>query len=262
MLESLLLLNYKLKYSFDTPLYSISSIIAQTYVSVKLVTVFGIINPWLNMGKSIEKVTAFVTRSSPTGFVLLLFEHPTAGIQIPAGTVNHGETPAAAAIREVAEETGLRDVNIVQYLGVSKDRLPNDLKVIAKHTKVYAQPDLTSFDWAYLPPGITVSIERWSEGFAQISYTEFNKVPDPQFVSMSIKGWVPEEVLADSSHRHFYHLEFKGKSKDRWETFADHHLFRPFWAPLNDLPDIIPPQDEWLVYLEKKFNPNLENGIP
>ena len=33
-----------------------------------------------------------------------------------------------------------------------------------------------------------------------------------------------------------------------WEQRTDNHLFRPFWAPLDNLPAIIPPQDAWLAY--------------
>ena len=214
------------------------------------------------MRKTIEKITAFVTRTSPNGIDLLLFEHPNAGIQIPAGTVNPGETPAEAATREVAEETGLNDITISQYLGAHLEKLSKDQRVIAEHTKVYAHPDPASFDWAYIRPGITVSVERRVEGYAQIFYKEFNQVPDPQYVSMSIKGWVPVSVLADRKRRHFYHLEFKGKSKDRWQNFADHHLFQPFWDPLNNLPAIITPQNEWLVILKKIFNINQDNRMP
>lgn len=214
------------------------------------------------MRKIIEKITAFVTRTSPNGIDLLLFKHPNAGIQIPAGTLNPGETPAEATTREVAEETGLSDISISQYLGAHLEKLSKDQRVIAEHTKVYAHPDPASFDWAYIRPGITVSVERSMEGYAQICYQEFNRVPDPQYVSMSIKGWVPVAVLADRVRRHFYHLEFKGKTKDRWQKYADHHLFNPFWAPLNNLPGIIPPQDEWLVFLKKKFNINQVDRMP
>jgi 8-oxo-dGTP pyrophosphatase MutT (NUDIX family) len=70
------------------------------------------------MTPGIEKVTAFVTRMVHGRQELLLFEHPCAGIQIPAGTVELAEAPEAAAIRETHEETGLIDVAIDQYLGV------------------------------------------------------------------------------------------------------------------------------------------------
>ena len=39
------------------------------------------------------------------------------GVQVPAGTVKPGEDPAAAALREAAEETGLTDLKVVRKLG-------------------------------------------------------------------------------------------------------------------------------------------------
>ncbi|MBK7892702.1 MAG: NUDIX domain-containing protein [Bdellovibrionales bacterium] len=62
------------------------------------------------MAKHVEKVLAYITRIHPTGMELLVFDHvgmPEAGIQVPAGTVDPGETPSAAVLREVEEETGL-----------------------------------------------------------------------------------------------------------------------------------------------------------
>ena len=55
----------------------------------------------------LEKVTAFVIRKLASGEELLILQHPTAGFQLPAGTVNPGENPRVAVLREVAEETGL-----------------------------------------------------------------------------------------------------------------------------------------------------------
>jgi 8-oxo-dGTP pyrophosphatase MutT (NUDIX family) len=214
------------------------------------------------MTRTIEKVTAFVTRTTPSGYELLLFEHPNAGTQLPAGTVNQGETPAQAATREVLEETGLRDVRISQYLGSDLVKLREDQRIVIEHTRVHARPDLTSFDWAFIRPGITVTLHRVDSGFTQIEYKEFNQLPDPQYVSMSIKGWVPDKVLSNMCRRHFYHLEFTGKSEDRWQNFADNHTFKLFWTSLAAPPEIIGPQDEWLVYLEKLFNPNQDYKVP
>lgn len=52
---------------------------------------------------------------------LLVFTHDevpleVAGIQVPAGTIDEGETPEAAVVREVLEETGLH-TRVVQDLG-------------------------------------------------------------------------------------------------------------------------------------------------
>lgn len=51
--------------------------------------------------------------------IVLLYhpDHPEAGIQVPAGTMEAGETPEVAVLREAFEETGLRGLRIVRYLG-------------------------------------------------------------------------------------------------------------------------------------------------
>jgi 8-oxo-dGTP diphosphatase len=51
---------------------------------------------------------------------LLVFRHvgmSEAGIQVPAGTIEPGETPKSAALSEAWEETGLADLTLVSYLG-------------------------------------------------------------------------------------------------------------------------------------------------
>ena len=199
------------------------------------------------------KVTAFVTRSDPGGKQLLLFRHPNAGIQIPAGTVEEGETPEVAVLREVAEETGLTNVRMVALIGQQDELPPGFSHVIFHTTPVYSRPDPTSFDWAKLRRGIAVRLQRRDNGFAQITYEEGDCYPNPSYVSYQITGWVPEETLAFTTRRIFFHLDFDGEAPDHWEQFSDHHLFHLFWAYLDDLPEIIPPQWEWLVLARAQF---------
>src|SRR5690348_7609122 len=51
---------------------------------------------------------------------LLVFSHPDfpeAGIQVPAGTIEPGEGPEVAVLREAFEETGLSGLKLVAPLG-------------------------------------------------------------------------------------------------------------------------------------------------
>jgi 8-oxo-dGTP pyrophosphatase MutT (NUDIX family) len=203
--------------------------------------------------RSVEKVTAFVTREWEGERQLLLFEHPNAGVQIPAGTVEEGESPEQAVLREAAEETGLEGFSVLRYLGCARRELPAGQRVMAKTTTVYARPDVTSFDWARLRRGIPVVLTgRSAAGFTQVTYEEPDRVPDPQYVTMCITGWVPDGALADTQRRHFFLLAFDGQADERWTVFADSHTFTLFWAPLTDLPEIVHPQDEWLEFLRKE----------
>jgi 8-oxo-dGTP pyrophosphatase MutT (NUDIX family) len=66
--------------------------------------------------KTVSKVVAYITQ----GDKLLVFSHPgqsEAGIQVPAGTVEPGESPEQAVLREAREETGLHDLELRAYLG-------------------------------------------------------------------------------------------------------------------------------------------------
>lgn len=67
-----------------------------------------------------RKAFAYITSGSASGHRLLVFSHPLspeAGIQVPAGTMEDGETPEEAVLREAGEETGLSDLAIVRLLG-------------------------------------------------------------------------------------------------------------------------------------------------
>lgn len=66
--------------------------------------------------KTTRKAFAYITQ----GNSLLIFEHedaPEAGIQVPAGSIEAGETPEEAALREAKEETGLQRLSVIRFLG-------------------------------------------------------------------------------------------------------------------------------------------------
>ena len=64
----------------------------------------------------VDKVVAYVVH----GDQLLVFMHPLhpeVGLQVPAGTVEPGESPDVALLRELREETGLSAFGKPAYLG-------------------------------------------------------------------------------------------------------------------------------------------------
>ena len=64
----------------------------------------------------VEKVVAYVTRDN----YLLVFRHVDfdAGIQVPAGTLEPGESACDGVLREAHEETGLDGLEVRRFLGV------------------------------------------------------------------------------------------------------------------------------------------------
>jgi 8-oxo-dGTP pyrophosphatase MutT (NUDIX family) len=201
------------------------------------------------MEKVVEKVTAFILRPTPDGRMLLLLEHPFAGVQIPAGTVEPGETPEQAVVREILEETGLQITSVPVPIGHDETQLPSNQAIVVPPATVYARPDVSSFDWIQIRSAVEVQVLRQEPGFSQITYIENDCEPSPNYVSMQITGWIRREFLAQRRIRYFFYLEYDQPTAPDWQTFSDHHTFRLFWHPLDRLPSIIPPQDSWVKYL-------------
>ena len=198
------------------------------------------------MRRVAEKVTAFVTRPSPHCAEILLFEHPSAGIQLPAGTVEADEPPADAAAREAREETGLVDLPVGRFLDAATELLPDQHYLVATTTPVYARSDTTSIDWASIRRGVMVMCNRQGPDFCHITYVERDESTEPACVSYQITGWVPTTAITRQVTRYFYHFPYHGQTADTWWVDTDNHRFRLFWAPLAQLPPIIEPQCWWL----------------
>ncbi|GAA1410092.1 hypothetical protein AUR04nite_25370 [Glutamicibacter uratoxydans] len=85
-------------------------------------------------GTRSEKVVCFLVRQRH----VLVFTHKgfdlrTTGIQVPAGTVKPGEDPAAAAVRELAEESGIQ-ARVRAFLGSEDyDLFPVRDEVATRH---------------------------------------------------------------------------------------------------------------------------------
>jgi ADP-ribose pyrophosphatase YjhB (NUDIX family) len=206
---------------------------------------------------TLEKVSILITRKNHRNRELLLFQHPSAGIQIPAGTVEPNEDHTDAAVREMNEETGIEEIQQIKYIGSQEIELPGDQYIILNKTIVYSRPDPTSFDWAEIRRGIKVDCLMSDKHFKQIQYREYDQINNPNYISYEIRGWVNNQNITKRITRHFYHIEVES-NLDQWEQFTDNHNFQLFWAPLHNLPEIVSAQYEWLTYITEKLQYKLE----
>lgn len=116
---------------------------------------------------AVLKATAVLTRGDGEAREVLVFLHPSvdgsgASIQLPAGTVEEGEDPADAALRELAEETGVIGAEVRGFLGVIEEPgfEASAGRGYSEHTAGRAQPGRRRFVYhleAMLPPP-----DRWT----------------------------------------------------------------------------------------------------
>ena len=67
-----------------------------------------------------QKSFSYVVRASQAGSELLVFVSlEELGLEVPKGSVQPGETPAQAAVREIWEESGLIGLILIRELGVT-----------------------------------------------------------------------------------------------------------------------------------------------
>ena len=74
----------------------------------------------------IPKALTYITQAGQL-LVLLHPDHPDAGTQIPGGSIEPGEAPEQAALREAREETGLTELSVEAFLGIAEYQLKIDV---------------------------------------------------------------------------------------------------------------------------------------
>ena len=95
-----------------------------------------------------HRVFTYITRDHE----LLIFDHVDQRYlapQIPGGTVEPGEQPEQAALREATEETGLTDLNVVSFLG----DFVQDLTAMGRDETIHA--------WFYHLETHATTPQRW-----------------------------------------------------------------------------------------------------
>jgi 8-oxo-dGTP pyrophosphatase MutT (NUDIX family) len=202
----------------------------------------------------IDKVTCFILRRRDLGFEYLVLQHPTVGLCLPAGTVDVGETPEIAAIREIHGETGLHDVQLIRKLGEEQIFLPQELAVIEKSSRLYTWPAFSGqLSGSLLKRGFPVNVAERKVGFTKITYAESDIKTKPPKEIITVSGWIPDGYLTRQITRHYYLFEVSKPAQDAWswKTNADeNYTFRCSWAKLDSPPQLSAEQAGWLHYLD------------
>lgn len=196
----------------------------------------------------LEKVTAFATRGSGGSTELLVFAHPTAGVQLPAGTVEIGEAPEIAVLRELREESGLADVALVGALGVETLLLPEGERAVWETAALLMGPSLDDAPTGTaIRRGFRVPTRGVADGFTDIHYEEWDHNQRPPVLLKSREGWVPSRALTSRVKRFFYHIIVREETPDEWDLRTDGgNVFHLYWTPLRPRPRLVAGQDGWL----------------
>ncbi len=98
-------------------------------------------------------------------------------------------------------------------------------------------------------PHLPVKVIRHAAGFTQVYFYEKDREIDPQYITYSITGWVPDVVLTSLRIHHSYLFSAPNATPARWTISVDYTLVELFWVPVNELPSIVFPQDRWIKWL-------------
>ena len=183
----------------------------------------------------LQKVAILVTRPGPSGPEVLVFEHVEipAGVQVPAGTVEPGEDVRLAAIRELAEESGIV-VDEVDLLWVEEEEgllgaLVSE-KVPMRAAPMHDAEIVLDRIW---PLGVRV-LETNGE-WALVAREEYDLMVEPWRLLSSVEGWIPASALVPSQTRHVFHTRAPADAAETWDIWAeDAYTFRFRWVPIDD----------------------------
>jgi 8-oxo-dGTP pyrophosphatase MutT (NUDIX family) len=193
--------------------------------------------------RTLYKVTAYVTRGAGDARDLLVFRHPTTGgVQLPAGTVESGEDPAVAVLREVAEETGLTETTLVRELAVEETVLPVNYRPVLRTSPILLEPHPEAERHeVHIRNGFWTEIGEQHGPYRRITHRMHEYEPGRTWT-----GWVPEDVLGTRQVRHHYEVRPSGPTPDRWTHFAeDAWDFVLYWVSISEDPGLEGAQTDW-----------------
>lgn len=198
----------------------------------------------------IEKVSAFILRSTSNAAEILIFEHPLGGLQIPAGTVELDETPEQAVYREAIEETGILELAIIEKLGEDHQFIASDEAILTQSMRCFAWPAVSAQRSGPLfTRGMRLQRFERKVGFTHIRSREMDMKQNPPKQINEVDGWLPSEFLTQEIRRHFYLLQAEGENRIEWRHTGDQgHVFTLRWVPLQPRPVLTGEQNDWWHY--------------
>ena len=184
-------------------------------------------------------------RGSPDQREILLINHPNTAYQFPAGTLKKGEEPAAGALRETREETGLKDVQIFSNLQPLQIKYQGYGRIIKK-ARLFSRPNPYASNFGAIRKGLKVKILKEEGDFVQVKYRERDNTREDRPIMINLTGWIKKNRLSHHEHREFFVVTTTDSDiPQTWENFADHHQFRLEWHYLAEMPQLAGPQHQW-----------------
>lgn len=199
----------------------------------------------------IEKVVAFIVRKKEQQLQLLIFKHPANGYQLPAGTVEENEQLEVALRREVAEETALTNIKVIQKLGEKTIFLDQNQAVLTQTLRFFSWPAQAAKRHGPLcTRGLKLNTFERKVGFTRVRYEEFDLNKEPPILLRDSEGWVPSEFLTREIRRHFYLITIADEDREHWKVQSDFgYIFECQWVDVDAIPTLSWGQSEWLTYL-------------
>jgi 8-oxo-dGTP pyrophosphatase MutT (NUDIX family) len=205
----------------------------------------------LDNREMLRKVSIFAFSSRLHGW-LLVFEHPSAGTQVPAGTVDVEEEVLWGAQRELFEESGL-DVDRTRFREVacSRNQLPVNEYVALRDLELTQLVGAARSTYKITRGTRVRKMGEVPGGLAEIVYEERDSTTGA--VTLGAAGRVAEASLGGAIERHHFvvYVDPKECVGPTWEHAADRHVFRYRWVEISTKPELFGEQALWLESVMK-----------